>query len=103
MSINNAKALIQKLRSDKSLAKAFANAKTTEEFLNLAAKHGYDITLDEFTEALDELKDVICESIDDLKDALEESNDDGKQIDQAVGLTIVGVDYAFVAVQTSST
>jgi len=89
MSMNGAKALVAKLKSDEKLAAEFKKSKSEEEFLKLAKKHGYDTTLKEFQDALKEYKEEHTE----ISDA---------ELDQvAGGISIVGVDYVIVGAETS--
>ena len=88
MSIDGAKALAAKVLTDAALAKQINEAKTEAEFNAVIAKLGYSCTADEFKAAFKE-----AQSNPELSD---------EQLDHvAGGLSIVGVDYAFTAVQTS--
>ncbi|ATW23941.1 Nif11-like leader peptide family RiPP precursor [Candidatus Formimonas warabiya] len=87
MGIDGAKALAAKVLTDETLAKEINAAKTEAEFNAIVAKLGYNCTADEFQAAFKE-----AQSKQPLTD---------EQLDQAAGgLSIVGVDYAFVATQT---
>jgi predicted ribosomally synthesized peptide with nif11-like leader len=89
MSIDSARALAAKVLTDEALAKQINEAKTEAEFDGILAKLGYTCKADEFKAAFKEAKNK------------QPISDD--QLDQAAGgLTIVGVDYAFVAVKTST-
>ena len=90
MSLESAKALVAKLHSDAELHKKMKEAASEDEFFDLAKKHGYDFTGDEFKKASTEF----VQSDDKRKAAA--NQDRGK-----VGLSIVGVDYAFTGVETS--
>lgn len=92
MTANNAKALLAKLQSDHSLANELKNSKSEADFLEKAKKHGYEVSIDEFKKATDELKESHSKSGQLSDDELEKV---------AGGLSLVGVDYAFVGVQTS--
>ncbi len=88
MSIDGAKALAAKVLTDEALAKQLDDAKTEAEFDAVVAKLGYSCTATEFNAAFKEAQ------------AKQPISDD--QLDQAAGgLSIVGVDYAFTAVQTA--
>lgn len=88
MSIDGAKALAAKVLTDEVLAKQINEVKTEEEFKSIIAKLGYSCSMTEFEAA--------------FKEALKEKPLSDEQLDQAAGgLSLVGVDYAFVAVQTS--
>ncbi len=88
MTIDSAKALAAKVLTDEDLAKQLGEAKTEAEFNAVVAKLGYTCTAEEFEAA--------------FKEAQENTPLSDEQLDQASGgLSIVGVDYAFVAVQTS--
>ncbi len=88
MSNDGAKALAAKVLTDEDLAKKLGEAKTEAEFDAVVAKLGYTCTATEFEAA--------------FKEAQEKTPLSDDQLDQASGgLSIVGVDYAFVAVQTS--
>ncbi|MEN1760519.1 Nif11-like leader peptide family RiPP precursor [Anoxynatronum sibiricum] len=88
MSMDGAKALAAKVLTDKELAKQVGEAKTEAEFDAVVAKMGYTCSAEEFEAAFEEAQ----------KNA--PLTDD--QLDQASGgLSIVGVDYAFTAVQTT--
>ncbi|HPF85950.1 MAG TPA: Nif11-like leader peptide family RiPP precursor [Aminivibrio sp.] len=88
MTIDSAKALAAKVLTDEALAKKLGDAKTEAEFNAVVAKLGYTCTAVEFEAA--------------FKEAQENTPLTDEQLDQASGgLSIVGVDYAFVAVQTS--
>lgn len=88
MSADNAKALAAKVLSDENLAKQLNEAKNEQEFKEIVGKLGYsDIDAKEFSDAFKEQKNNLSDD----------------QLDQAAGgLSIVGVDYAFVVVQTVS-
>ncbi|WKY47600.1 Nif11-like leader peptide family natural product precursor [Eubacteriaceae bacterium ES3] len=89
MSIDGAAALAAKVLSDEGLAKEINEAKTGADFDAIVAKLGYSCTADEFAAAFAEAKEK------------QPISDD--QLDQAAGgLSIVGVDYAFVATQTAT-
>ncbi|MDD3169513.1 MAG: Nif11-like leader peptide family natural product precursor [Eubacteriales bacterium] len=88
MSIDGAKALAAKVLTDAGLAKQLNEVKTEEEFKSIIAKMGYSCSMEEFEAAFKEAKKA-----KPLSD---------EQLDQASGgLSIVGVDYAFVATQTA--
>ena len=88
MSIDGARALAAKVLTDEVLAKQINEAKTGAEFDVIVAKLGYTCSADEFKAAFKEAKDK------------QPISDD--QLDQAAGgLSIVGVDYAFVAAETA--
>lgn len=90
MSANNAKALVAKLGTDAAMGKEFAKAKSEADFLKVAKKHGFDVTLADFQAELAKAKKTGKKQLSD------------NELDQASGgLSIVGVDYAFVGVQTS--
>jgi predicted ribosomally synthesized peptide with nif11-like leader len=87
MAMNDASALVAKIRSDESLRDALKDAKSEEDFLDVAKKFGYDVTVDDFKRAM--AKEYHPEG-DELSD---------EQLDQAAGgLSIVGVDYTFTVV-----
>ena len=89
MTASSAKALVAKLQSDKTLQAAMKKAKSEQDFLDVAKKHGFEVTLAEFHKAVKEMGSTKK----DLKD---------EELDKvAGGLSIVGVDYAFVGVQTA--
>jgi predicted ribosomally synthesized peptide with nif11-like leader len=91
MTANNAKALVAKLGTDEAMAKDFAKAKSEADFLKAAKKHGYDVTLQDFTAELAKAKKAPKKK--ELSD---------KDLDQAAGgISIVAVDYAFVGIQTA--
>jgi predicted ribosomally synthesized peptide with nif11-like leader len=92
MTANNAKALLAKLQSDQNLAKEFKNSKDESDFLAKAKKHGFEVSIEEFKKATEELKKSHAKSGQLSDDELEKV---------AGGLSLVGVDYAFVGVQTS--
>ena len=92
MSLEKAKALVAKLHSDQSLAAEFRTSGSEAKLLEVAKKHGYDVTVEEFKAASKEFRSS--------KGAKELSDEHLEQV--AAGLSIVGVDYAFTAVQTSS-
>lgn len=88
MTIDSAKALAAKVLTDEALAKKLGAAKTEAEFNGVVSKLGYKCTAVEFEAA--------------FKEAQKNTPLTDEQLDQASGgLSIVGVDYAFVAVQTS--
>lgn len=88
MGIDGAKALAAKVLTDEVLAKQINEAKTEAEFQAVVAKLGYSCEADEFKAA--------------FKEAQENKPLSDDQLDQvAGGLSIVGVDYAFTAVQTA--
>ena len=88
MTIDGAKALAAKVLTDEGLAKQLGEAKTEAEFNAVVAKLGYTCTAAEFEAA--------------FKEAQENTPLSDEQLDQASGgLSIVGVDYAITAVQTS--
>jgi predicted ribosomally synthesized peptide with nif11-like leader len=91
MALNNAKALVAKLASDGELAKVFAAIKSAEEFAEAAKKNGYDCTLDEFLEAKKS-----------ASDAGEGKMSEDELSQTSGGLSLIGVDYAFTAAETSS-
>lgn len=92
MGLDSAKALVAKLNSDEAMAKDFQAAKSEEEFLSAVKKYGYDVTVEDFKAALADAQQA--------KGKSNELSDD--QLDQvAGGLSFVGIDYAFTAVQTS--
>lgn len=85
--MNDASALVAKIRSDESLRLELKEAKSEEDFLEIAKKFGYDVNVDEFKKAM--AKEYHPEG-DELSD---------EQLDQvAGGLSIVGVDYSFTVV-----
>lgn len=87
-SMDGAKALAAKVLTDEELAKKLGEAKTEAEFNAVIAKLGYKCTAEEFQAA--------------FKEEQEKAPLSDEQLDQASGgLSIVGVDYAFVAVQTA--
>ncbi len=92
MTANNAKALLAKLQSDEKLAKELKNSKNESEFLEKAKKHGFEVTIADFKKATEELKKSHAKSGQLSDDELEKV---------AGGLSLVGVDYAFVGVQTA--
>ncbi len=92
MTANNAKALLAKLQSDEKLAKELKNAKSEADFLEKAKKHGYEVSIAEFKKATEELKKSHAKS-GEISDAELEK--------VAGGISLVGIDYAFVGVQTS--
>jgi len=86
--MDGAKALAAKVLTDEELAKKLGEAKSEAEFNAVVAKLGYKCTAAEFEAA--------------FKEAQGKAPLSDEQLDQASGgLSIVGVDYAFVAVQTS--
>ncbi|MBP7175145.1 MAG: Nif11-like leader peptide family RiPP precursor [Thermoclostridium sp.] len=88
MGIDSAKALAAKVLTDEMLAKQLSEAKTEEEFYAIIRKMGYSCSAEEFQAA--------------FKEAKEKQPLSDEQLDQvAGGLSLVGVDYAFVGVQTS--
>lgn len=92
MSKENAAALVAKLSTDTALAQQLNTAKSEAEFLQEVKKLGFDVTVAEFKTALDDFKK--SPAAKELSDA---------KLDQvSAGLSIVGADYAFVAVQTTS-
>ncbi len=87
MSIDGARALAAKVLTDEALAKQLNEAKTEAEFDVIVAKLGYTCSAEEFHAAFKEAQ------------AKQPLSDD--QLDQAAGgLSIVGVDYVYTAVQT---
>jgi len=91
MSANSAEALVAKLNSDSNFAAQFRAAKNETAFLEVAKKEGYDVTLADFTTA-----------VAAFKKSPKGKKLSEKQLEQvSAGLSIVGVDYAFVAVETS--
>lgn len=90
MTANGAEALVAKIASDKAMADEFAKSKSEADFLKIAKKHGYDVTLPDFVAALAAAKKAPTGELSD------------KELDQvAGGLSIVGVDYAFTVTQTA--
>lgn len=89
MELTNAKALIAKIAADAEVAKIFAAIKTAEEFEKAAKKFGYACTLAEFKAA----KDAAA--------AISEKMSDDELSQTSGGLSLVGVDYAFVVVETT--
>lgn len=88
MTIDGAKALAAKVLTDENLAKQLGEATTEADFDAVVAKLGYTCTASEFEAA--------------FKEAQENAPLTDEQLDQASGgLSIVGVDYAFTAVQTA--
>lgn len=92
MTANNAKALLAKLQSDQNLAKELKDSKDEADFLAKAKKHGFEVSIDEFKKAAEELKQSHAKSGQLSDEELEKV---------AGGLSMVGIDYAFVGVQTS--
>ncbi len=92
MSLESAKALVAKLQSDQTLAGEFRSAGSEAKLLEVAKKHGYDVTVEEFKAASKEVRSA--------KGAKELSDEHLDQV--AAGLSIVGVDYAFTAAETAS-
>ena len=92
MTANNAKARLAKLQSDHALANELKNSKDEADFLEKAKKHGYEVSIAEFKTATQELKESHSKSGQLSDEELEKV---------AGGLSLVGVDYAFVGVQTS--
>jgi predicted ribosomally synthesized peptide with nif11-like leader len=91
MAIDSAEALVAKLQSDESLRAEFKKATSEEAFMEIAKKMGYNTNLDEFRKAVAKK----------YHPAAGELSDD--DLDKAAGgLSIVGVDYAFTAIQTAS-
>ncbi|MEZ7893059.1 MAG: Nif11-like leader peptide family RiPP precursor [Candidatus Wallbacteria bacterium] len=90
MTLNNAKALLAKIQSDPKLSDELKQSKSEADFLEKAKKHGYEVTIAEFRKALEELSET-------KKGELSE-----KELEKvAGGLTFVGIDYAFVSIQTA--
>lgn len=88
MSAASAKALVAKLQSDADFQTTMKGAKSEQDFLNAAQKHGFDVSLEEFHTA--------------AKEFIPKGKVKDEELDKvAGGLSIVGVDYAFVATQTS--
>lgn len=93
MSADGARALAAKVLSDPEFAKELNKAQGKEAFESFVSKQGYSVTPEEFTAAFDAARKETTQNV--------ELSDD--QLDQvAGGLSIVGVDYAFVAVETST-
>ncbi len=92
MTANNAKALLAKLQGDHALANELKNSKDEADFLEKAKKHGYEVSIDEFKKATEELKESHSKSGQLSDSELEKV---------AGGLSFVGIDYAFTAVQTT--
>ncbi|MZP30587.1 Nif11-like leader peptide family natural product precursor [Heliobacterium undosum] len=88
MSKQDAEALVAKINNSPDLINSFADANHEEAFLAAAKKLGYDVTMEEFKAATAAYQ------------AQAPVSGDGP--DQGVGLTFVGIDYAFVGVKTSS-
>jgi len=89
MSLSSAKALVAKLQSDTDLQADMKKAQSEQDFLNVAKKQGFDVSLAEFHAA--------------VKESTPKGKINDEELDKvAGGLSIVGVDYAFVAIQTSS-
>jgi predicted ribosomally synthesized peptide with nif11-like leader len=87
MSTASAKALVAKLQSDTDFQTTMKEAKSKEDFLNVARKHGFDVSLEEFQAA--------------AKEFIPKGRVKDEELDKvAGGLSIVGVDYAFVAAET---
>jgi predicted ribosomally synthesized peptide with nif11-like leader len=90
MELTNAKALLAKIVSDPEVAKIFSAIKTPEDFLAEAKKLGYSCTLEEFVAAKKE-----------GLPAGEGAMSDDELAQTSGGLSMVGVDYAFTAVETA--
>ena len=91
MSANSAQALVAKLNSDPNLAAKLRGAKDEGTFLEAAKKEGYDVTLADFKQA-----------VENFKSSPQAKKLTGADLEQvSLGLSIVGVDYAFVGVQTA--
>lgn len=88
MELSNAKALVAKIASDPEVAKIFSAITSPEAFADAAKKYGYTCTLDEFKEALK----TSGEASEDMSDA--------ELAQTSGGLSLVGVDYAFVVTET---
>lgn len=86
--MSDAKALVAKALSDETLLKKINEAKTEAEFDSIVGKLGYEnIKAMDFQNAFKEAMNNKTET---------------KSVDQvAVGLSMVGIDYAFTAVQAS--
>ena len=92
MELTNAKALLAKIASDPEVAKIFAGITSAEAFDAEAKKLGYSCTLDEFIAARKE----------GIGDGKEGAMSDAELAQTSGGLSMVGVDYTFAAVQTAS-
>ena len=92
MDLTNAKALVAKITSDPEVAKIFAAITSPDAFDAEAKKLGYSCTLDEFIAARKEA----------VAAGAEGSLSDDELAQTSGGLTMVGVDYTFAAVYTTS-
>jgi predicted ribosomally synthesized peptide with nif11-like leader len=87
MAMDDASALVAKIRSDEALRNALKDAKSEDDFQAVIKKFGYNVSFADFQKAV--AKEFHPEG-DQLSD---------DQLDQvAGGLSIVGVDYAFTVV-----
>lgn len=93
MSADSAKALAAKVLSDPEFATELNKAQGKEAFESFVSKQGYSVTAEEFKVAFEAAR----------KDSTQNVALSDEQLDQvAGGLSIVGVDYAFVAVETAT-
>ena len=91
MELTNAKALVAKIKSDPETAKIFADIKNAADFEAEAKKLGYECTLEEFVAAKK-----------DAQESAEGEMGDEELSQTSGGLSMVGVDYAFTAVEVAS-
>ena len=91
MELTNAKALVAKIKSDPETAKIFAGIKNAADFEAEAKKLGYECTLEEFVAAKKE-----------AQESAEGEMGDEELSQTSGGLSMVGVDYAFTAVEVAS-
>ncbi len=92
MSAESAKALVAKLQSDIDLQNQLKKAKSEEDFLSIAQRQGFEVSIPEFRQAAQE----------SLAAGPKKAMSDEELDKVAGGLSIVGVDYVFVGVQTAS-
>lgn len=92
MSADGAKALAAKVLSDPEFAKELGKIKDKTAFESFVSKQGYNVTVEEFKVALEAAS----------KEAKPNAELSDEQLDQvAGGLSLLGIDYAFVATKTA--
>lgn len=90
MAMNGAQALVAKKATDLEFAKEVETATNAGDFQEVISKYGYDCSWEDFK---------FASRTANSKTTKQESN----QLDQlSGGLSMVGIDYGFVALNTSS-